>query len=96
MRKTVLACAGSLAAMAAVLAAPAHADTTDDLLKSLRDKGILTEQEYETLAKRKADEEAMHIATPSASSAGSAAQAIDPRRCTGWTPASGSRSVQSP
>jgi hypothetical protein len=44
-------------------------------LKSLRDKAILTEQENETMAKRKADEEAMHIATPSASSAGSAAQA---------------------
>jgi hypothetical protein len=38
--KTVFACAAFLAAMAAVLAAPAHADTTDDLLKSLRDKGM--------------------------------------------------------
>jgi hypothetical protein len=67
MGKTVLACAACLAAMAAFFAAPAHADTTDDLLKSLKDKGILTEQEYETLAKRQADEEAMHIATPSVS-----------------------------
>jgi predicted porin len=77
MRKTVLACACSVAAIVAVLAAPAHADTTDDLLKSLRDKGILTEQEYETLVERKANEEATRIATPPASPEGSPVPAID-------------------
>jgi hypothetical protein len=40
MGKTVLACAACLAAMAAFFAAPAHADSTDDLLKSLKDKGM--------------------------------------------------------
>jgi hypothetical protein len=75
--KTVFACAAFLAVLAAVLAAPAHADTTDDLLKILRDKGILTEQEYETLVKRKANEEATHIATPPASPGCSPVPAID-------------------
>ena len=80
MRKTTLACAGSLAALAAVCAAPAYADTTDDILKSLRDKGILSEQEYQALAKRKADEEATRIATlPASGSASSPAAAIDPK-----------------
>ncbi len=79
MRQTVLACACCVAAMTGVVAAPAHADTTDDLLKSLKDKGILTEQEYETLAKRKADEEATHIAPPPPSTGASPAQGSDPK-----------------
>ncbi len=82
MRKSMLACAGSLATLASALAAPAFADTTDDLLQSLRDKGVLTQLEFETLSKRKAAEQAAQIATVSASptsQGGSPAQAIDPK-----------------
>ncbi|PXA87584.1 porin, partial [Nostoc sp. 3335mG] len=35
-------------------AAPAYADTTDDLLLTLKQKGILTDAEYQQLEARKA------------------------------------------
>lgn len=40
------------------VAAPAYADTTDDLLLRLKEKGILNEEEYQALAHRKATEPA--------------------------------------
>lgn len=39
-------------------AAPAYADTTDDLLARLKEKGILTEDEYQALVQRKSAEPA--------------------------------------
>jgi predicted porin len=49
-------------------AAPAHADTTDDLLLRLKEKGILTDAEYQALVQRKsAEPAAATAAAPSAS-----------------------------
>ncbi len=39
------------------LASPAMADTTEELLKQLKAKGILSEQEYQALSARRAEEE---------------------------------------
>ncbi|RVT95040.1 porin [Sphingomonas crocodyli] len=50
-------------------AAPAYADTTDDLLLRLKAKGILTEEEYQALAQRKAEEPTPAVATPAVASA---------------------------
>lgn len=46
-------------------AAPAYANTTDDLLLRLKEKGILTEEEYQSLAKRSAAEPAAAAPAPS-------------------------------
>lgn len=55
MRKsTLMGCCASLVALFAV---SAHADTTDDLLRQLRSKGVLSKSEYENLSKRKAAED---------------------------------------
>lgn len=61
LRELLLAgCCAAVATLAA--AAPAHADTTDDLLKQLRAKGVLTKSEYATLTKRRQAEAAAKTA----------------------------------
>ncbi len=50
--------ATAIAASMVGAAAPAHADTTDDLLLRLKEKGILTEAEYRALVERKSAEPA--------------------------------------
>lgn len=62
-RKWLAATAMAMAMFGA--AAPARADTTDDLLLRLKEKGILTDDEYQALSHRKAAEPA--AAAPSAS-----------------------------
>lgn len=61
LREMLLAgCCVAVAALAG--AAPAAADTTEDLLKQLRAKGILTKSEYATLSKRRQAEAAAEAA----------------------------------
>ncbi|HYC03867.1 MAG TPA: porin [Azospirillaceae bacterium] len=62
--------------------AQAPADTTEELLLRLKEKGILTDQEYQALVRRKAAESAAPAAsaTPTASAtADTPAQSIDPK-----------------
>jgi len=60
MKLRELLLAGCCAAIATLgVAASAHADTTTDLLKSLRAKGVLSKTEYETLLKNKKAEDAV-------------------------------------
>ena len=53
-------------------AAPAYADTTDDLLLRLKEKGILTDDEYQALVQRKSAEPAAVAAAPVVAAAPSA------------------------
>lgn len=55
LRELLLAgcCALTAAVAVASVSAPARADTTEDLLKQLRAKGVLTKKEYDTLSKRR-------------------------------------------
>jgi predicted porin len=56
-------CAAAVAMMAiAAVPASARADTTEDLLKQLRSKGVLTKKEYDTLSKRRQAEAAAETA----------------------------------
>ncbi len=71
-RKWLAATAIAMSMFGAV--APAHADMTDDLLLRLKAKGILSEEEYQALAQRKAAEPA-----PAASTAPSASWLDDQR-----------------
>jgi predicted porin len=54
-------------------AAPAYADTTDDLLLKLKEKGILTDDEYQQLLARKAPAPAPAAATATSADASGAA-----------------------
>lgn len=66
-------------ALGFAVAGPAAADTTDDLLKQLKAKGILSEQEFQALSARKAEEEKTTKAAPAAAAApaGKTIQASD-------------------
>lgn len=81
LRKATLLQVISFAAALAGGVAPAAADTTDELLARLRDKGILTQDEYDTLIQRRsAEKTTLAQATPTGSgTAASPADAIDPK-----------------
>lgn len=55
LRKLLLAgcCAVAAVMTVAAVSAPARADTTEELLKQLRAKGVLTKKEYDNLSKRR-------------------------------------------
>ena len=72
MKRKMAVAAGILAAFQ--FSAQAHADTIDDLLTRLLAKGILTQSEYNELAKRKATEPAAPIVTATSQGAPSGSE----------------------
>jgi len=78
-RKALLSASALLAGtLVFALAAPAQADVTDDLLRQLREKGILSQEEYNVLLQRKQAEAAQAVQAQPAAPSVSPAQAIDP------------------
>ncbi|HYE48745.1 MAG TPA: porin [Azospirillaceae bacterium] len=86
MRSKILLLALACLAGPSAAWAQAPADTTEELLLRLKEKGILTDQEYQALVRRKAAEAPARAAPPAAPAAGTGAQAgatpaqtIDPK-----------------